>query len=228
METIRRSCFALLVATTSPALAQSSGWARLGEALAGGERREQEIYDNEMGRQYELAALRANASNLQAEARIRDRLIHLWQVAGLPMDEARSIAASFQINPSWEAILASVRRSGSQQGIKDLWTAYNGRNYALANDLLLSTSIVLQEENSAAAAAKAADEASTAIVAEATEEVKRAKTELDALGLRLEASDPEYRLKLDRLEPEIKRITATYPPSEWAQRFEAAYLALRL
>ena len=93
---------------------------------------------------------------------------------------------------------------------------------------MLSTSIVLQEESSAAAAAKAADEASTAIVAEATEEVKRAKTELDALGLRLEATDPEYRLKLDRLEPEIKRITATYPPSEWAQRFEAAYLALRL
>lgn len=217
----------LLLVLASTANAQSSGWARFGEALAGGERRKQEIHDNEMARQYELAALRANASNLQSEARIRDRLIQLWQVAGLPMDEARSIAASFQINPSWEAILASVRRNGSQQGIKDLWTAYNGRNYALANDLLLSTSIVLQEESTAAAAAKAADEASTAIVAEATE-VMRARTELDALGLRLEASDPEYRLKLDRLEPEIRRITATYPPGEWAQRFEAAYLALRL
>lgn len=170
-----------------------------------------------MSRQYELAALRANASNLQMEARIRDRLVELWQVGGLSLNEARSVVASRQFNPSLEAVLESVRRTGSDQGLRDTWAAYHSRNYPLANDLLFCSWIVLNEEIKASDTAKARDD-----------EVTRAKADLDALGLRWEASDPAYRRKLDYLEPELKKIIATYPPNEWARRVERAYSEVRL
>ena len=204
-----------LVATST--LAQSSGWAKFGGMLGGNAQRKQQIYDDETARLYERDGALARAYNLQTEARIREHLFALWQSGGVPENEARSIVGSYQFNPSWEAFLGSVRRTGSHQGFKDTWDAYRRRDYVLANDLLLSSSIVEQEELKAKASSSANND-----------EILRGRAEIDALGIKLEATDPAYQEKLDYLEPKLKKIIEIYPPSEWAARFERAFFEVRL
>ncbi len=87
----------------------------------------------------------------------------------------------------------------------------------LANDLLLSSSIVEQEELKAKASSSANND-----------EILRGRAEIDALGIKLEATDPAYQEKLDYLEPKLKKIIEIYPPSEWAARFERAFFEVRL
>ena len=214
---LQSASVAMLLFVATPTYAQSSGWAKFGEMLGGREQRSQEIYEEEIARRYQLDGARARAYSLQADATMRERLFNLWQSAGVPADEARSVVSSYQFNPSWEAVVASVRRSGSQQGINDMWEAYRNRNFVLANDILLSVVFVLKEEEKA-----------KSVISDEEAEKAKGRAELDALGIRLEATDPDYERKLNFLEPELKEIIALYPPSEWVTRVERAFAETRL
>jgi hypothetical protein len=64
--------------------------------------------------------------------------------------------------------------------------------------------------------------------AQAQAVVDAAKGELDALGVSLAKSDPQYAAKVKLLVPALQPVFNSIPPAQWKATFEAAYKAMVL
>jgi hypothetical protein len=99
----------------------------------------------------ELARSTADLARTEEESRRSHEefvamLARDWERMGLPVDEARSIAATFQWTEQQDAITGSVRRNGLEATVRDIGAAYRAYNYLLANQLLVAYIVVHSEQ----------------------------------------------------------------------------------
>lgn len=129
------------VAATAPVWAQSRAYQdgqALGETLT---RRAQGGYDQAM----QVEASRQGALRARQDADLSDlnlkafsRLHSIWLQLGLPDDEARSVAATFQWDAQMNAIRQRAARDGYAATMDAGLKAYRDYQYPLANQLLLA------------------------------------------------------------------------------------------
>jgi len=56
----------------------------------------------------------------------------------------------------------------------------------------------------------------------------QARNDLNALGVRLQASDPQYAAKMQFLGPSLKQVIGQLPPAQWVPAFQRAYAEFKL
>ncbi len=145
----------LVVLAVSPSASAQEVYRRagatLGEAIFG---RSQERYDREYERRIQLESALQGAilARQQADAaELHRKAVHtlhsIWAQLGLPDDEARSVASSFE----WDAQMDAIRQRAARDGYKATMDAgiraYREYQYPLANQLVLAAYLLPAEAN---------------------------------------------------------------------------------
>jgi broad specificity phosphatase PhoE len=81
---------------------------------------------------------------------VKAALSATWQKAGFSPDDAEALAAAYELTGTERAVVAGVRRKGTQQASLDIRAALDANNYLLANQLLLGVLVVTREERETA------------------------------------------------------------------------------
>lgn len=146
--------FGLALALAAQPVAAQDGWRALGEMLGGsGKAREERAFRDQYLRNMEVqAAMRAAAAAeqqariaaadgevTQAEVETRQVLTGFWMQLGLSPEESTALASAFVLDGSQAAHNARALQDGSRPTMDAAIEAYHGRQYLLANQLLVAS-----------------------------------------------------------------------------------------